>query len=393
MKKSIRDFDLNNKKVIIRCDFNVPIKDGVITDDTRLIASLETIQYAISNKAKVILLSHLGRIKNVVDLEKNSLEPVASKLAKLLNHEVIFSRNNEEHVIDRLVNDLKQGDVLLLENTRFQDLNNESESKNSEELGKYWASLGDIFINDAFGTSHRKHASNYGIAANLPSGIGFLIEKELKALSSAIIEPKRPYTVILGGAKVADKILVIKNLLEKADYLLIGGGMSYTFLKAKGLNIGNSLLDEENIPFAKEILDKYPDKIILPIDFKCCDDFDNPTNYIKCDNEIPNGYMSLDIGEKTLSLFKKYIDNSKTVFWNGPVGVFEKKEFQTGTIGICEILKNSSCISIIGGGDSASAIKKLGYEKDVTYISTGGGASLEFIEGKILPGIDCIDNK
>ena len=381
--KTIRDFDLNNKKVIIRVDFNVPIKDGIITDDTRIKESLKTINYAIENNAKVILMSHLGRIKEESDKLKNTLKPVSVRLSELLNKEVIFIPNTRGSELETAINNLNNGDVLLMENTRFEDLPDKKESKNNEELGKYWASLGDIYINDAFGTAHRAHASNVGIASNLESGIGFLIEKELDNLLPAINNPNRPFTVILGGAKVSDKIGVIENLVKKADYILIGGGMAFTFLKAKGMEIGKSLLDEESIDFCKKILSENESKIILPIDVV--------TELKECFiTDITKDETGLDIGSKTVKLFKQYLDNSKTIIWNGPVGMFEEDRYSNGTKGICEILKNINATKIAGGGDTASAVKNFGYEEVFTHISTGGGASLELLEGKVLPGIDII---
>lgn len=381
--KTIRDFDLNNKKVIIRVDFNVPIKDGVITDDTRIKESLKTINYAISNNAKVILMSHLGRIKEEGDKVKNTLKPVSFRLSELLNKEVKFIPTTRGSELEDAINNLNNGDVLLMENTRFEDLPDKKENKNDPELGKYWASLGDIYINDAFGTAHRAHASNVGIASNLESGIGFLIEKELENLLPAINNPERPFTVILGGAKVSDKIGVIENLVIKADYILIGGGMAFTFLKASGVEIGNSLLDEENVEFCKKILKEHKDKIILPIDVV--------TDLKECFiTDITKEEKGLDIGPKTVKLFKQYLDNSKTIIWNGPVGMFEEEKYSNGTKGICEILKNIDAVKIAGGGDTASAVKNFGYEQAFTHISTGGGASLELLEGKVLPGIDII---
>ena len=381
--KTIKDFDLNNKKVIIRVDFNVPIKDGIITDDTRIKESLKTIKYAIDNNAKVILMSHLGRIKEESDKLKNTLKPVSVRLSKLLNKEVTFVPNTRGSELEEAINNLQSGDVLLMENTRFEDLEDKKESKNNEELGKYWASLGDVYINDAFGTAHRAHASNVGIASNLPSGIGFLFQKELDNLLPAINNPSRPFTVILGGAKVSDKIGVIENIVKKADYILIGGGMAFTFLKAEGIEIGSSLLDSESIDFCKKILKENENKIILPIDVVT----DQKECFI---TDITMEERGLDIGSKTVKLFKQYLDNSKTIIWNGPVGMFEEEKYSNGTKGICEILKNIDAIKIAGGGDTASAVKNFGYEDAFTHISTGGGASLELLEGKVLPGIDVI---
>jgi len=392
--KTIRDFDLKNKKVIIRVDFNVPIKDSIIDDDNRIKQSLETINYAIENGAKVILLSHLGRVKEESDKEKNTLEPVALRLSELLDKEIIFVEETRGEILEEEINNLKSGEVLLVENTRFEDLNGKLESSNDLELGKYWASLGDIFINDAFGTCHRAHASNVGIASNLPSGIGFLVEKEVKALEGAIKDPKRPLTVILGGAKVKDKIGVIENLVEIADYILIGGGMAYTFLSACDINIGKSLKDEENIEFCKTMLKKYPDKIILPIDTINAKEIKENVETTECFiKDMKDDDIGLDIGHSTVKLFKEYLLDSKTVIWNGTLGYSEIEEFSTGTKEICEVLKNMDAIKIIGGGDTASAIINFGYKDYMTHISTGGGASLEFLEGKQLPGIKIISEK
>lgn len=394
MKKTIRDFDLNNKKVIIRVDFNVPISNGVILDDNRIKESLKTINYAIRNGAKVILLSHLGRVKTASDKDNNSLEPVAFRLSELLDKEVVFVDETRGELLENEINNLKSGEVLLVENTRFEDLDFKKESSNDSELGKYWASLGDIFINDAFGTSHRSHASNVGIATYLPSGIGFLIEKEIDNLSSVISNPKRPFTVILGGSKVSDKIGVVDNLVNKADYILIGGGMAYTFIKAKGYNVGKSLLDSEYIDYCKDVMDKYSDKIILPVDSVNGIDISNDTviTTTKID-DIKDNEIGLDIGPETINLFKKYLDISKTVVWNGPVGYSEIESFSSGTKKLLEILKNGSSDVIIGGGDTASSAINFGYKDSFKHISTGGGASLELLEGNKLPGIDCIEDK
>lgn len=392
MKKTIRDFELENKKVIIRVDFNVPMKDSEITDDNRIKESLETINYALDKGAKVILLSHLGRIKTEEDKIKNTLEPVALRLSELLDKEVIFIPETRGEILENEVANLKNGEILLIENTRFEDLDGKKESSNDLELGKYWASLGDIFINDAFGTSHRAHASNVGIASNLPSGIGFLIEKELKAFE-VLENPDRPFTVILGGSKVSDKIGVIESLVKKADHILIGGGMAYTFLKASDINIGSSLLDEENLEFCKKMLEENPDKIILPIDSvnakKIEENEIGRTCFI---NEIKEDEIGLDIGYNTVKLFRTYLEDSKTIVWNGPVGMFELEQFSKGTIGICEILKNIDATKIVGGGDTGAAVINLGFKDSVSHISTGGGASLELLEGKKLPGIEIISD-
>ena len=394
MKKTIQDYDLNGKKVIIRVDFNVPMKDGVITDDNRIKESLKTIEYAVDNNAKVILLSHLGRIKESSDKLKNTLLPVSIRLQELINRKVIFINETRGTKLEEAVNNLKNGEILLVENTRFEDLNGKLESSNDLELGKYWASLGDIFINDAFGTSHRAHASNVGIASNLPSGVGFLVEKEINIIGNAIKNPERPFSVILGGSKVSDKINVIENLVKIADYILIGGGMAYTFLKSQDIEIGSSLLDEENIDFCKKMLNEYPNKIILPIDSivtKNIEDSENKKE--KFITDFNKDDIGVDIGKGTIELFKQYLDESKTIIWNGPLGIFEIKGFDLGTKEICEILKNNKGITILGGGDTASAAINFGYKESFTHISTGGGASLEMLEGKVLPGVDIIEEK
>lgn len=384
--KTIKDFELKNKKVIIRVDFNVPIKNGIITDDNRLRESLETINYAINHGAKVILLSHLGRIKEVSDKESNTLLPVSKRLSELLNKKVIFINETHGEKLEKAVSNLQNGDVLLVENTRFEDLEGNKESGNDSNLGKYWASLGDIFINDAFGTSHRAHASNVGIASNLPSGIGFLVEKELNNFLPVINNPERPFIVILGGSKVSDKIGVIENLINKCDYLLIGGGMAFTFLKAQGIEIGESLLDSESLDYCRKLLTN-TDKIILPIDYVVSENLQSDKCEIK--NIIGTHEMGLDIGPKSVELFEKYIKKGKTIVWNGPMGVFENPLYQNGTIGICKAFSHNQTV-IVGGGDSSSAVINLGYKNKITHISTGGGASLELLEGKNLPGISII---
>ncbi len=394
MKKTIRDFDLNEKKVIIRVDFNVPIKGDVITDDNRVRESLETINYAVSNNAKVILMSHLGRVKTEADKETNTLEPVALRLSELLDKEVIFVDETRGDILEEEVNNLKAGEVLLVENTRFEDIDGNKESGNDPELGKYWASLGDIYINDAFGTAHRAHASNVGIATNLPNGIGFLIEKELNNLEKAITNPERPFTVILGGSKVSDKIGVIENLVKVADHILIGGGMAFTFLKASGLPIGASLLDAENLDFCKKMLDEHEDKLILPTDVVCSTSITEGSKSRECFiNDIKENEIGLDIGHGSIKLFKEILTTSKTVVWNGPVGMFEQEAYANGTKELCEVLSQIDATTIIGGGDTASAAINFGYKEKFSHISTGGGASLELLEGKVLPGIDIIDEK
>lgn len=391
MKKTIRDYDLNNKKVIIRVDFNVPMKDGVILDDTRIRESLPTIKYALMNNAKVILMSHLGRIKTEKDKENLSLKYVSKRLSQLLNKEVIFVPFTRGLELEKSIENMEQGDIILMENTRFEDLNGNLESGNDSNLGKYWANLGDIFINDAFGTCHRSHASNVGIASNIPSGIGFLVEKEIKNLSVVLNNPNKPFTVIMGGAKISDKVPIIDALAKKADNILIGGAMAFTFLLATGLNVGSSLVDENSISIALDLLKKYADKIILPIDAVVSDSI-NGKGIEKFVSDIKSNDIGLDIGSKTVEIFGEYLIESKTILWNGPVGYVENSEFQGGTRGLCEILKNLDACKIVGGGDSASAIINLGYKDYMTHISTGGGASLEFIEGKQLPGIVVIND-
>ena len=393
MKKTIRDYDLKGKKVIIRVDFNVPIKDSEIQDDNRIKQSLETIEYALKHDAKIILLSHLGRVKTEEDKEKNTLEPVALRLSELLDKEIIFVTETRGELLETEINNMKNKDIILVENTRYEDLDGKKESGNDEELGKYWATLGDIFINDAFGTSHRAHASNVGIAKNLPNGIGFLIEKELNIIEPAIKNPKRPFTVILGGSKVSDKIGVIENLVKIADNILIGGGMAFTFLKSQDINIGKSLLDEESLDFCKNILKEHKEKIILPIDVVTSENIDTPTNVKeKFISDMSDKDIGLDIGHQTIKLFKTFLEESNTIIWNGPVGKFETEEFNKGTKELCEIL-NGKEITIIGGGDTASAVINLGYKDSFTHISTGGGATLELLEGKKLPGIEIINEK
>ncbi len=393
MKKSIKDFDLNNKKVIIRCDFNVPLKDGQITDDNRIVMSLPTIKYALDNNAKVILLSHLGRVKEEADLAKNDLRPVATRLSELLGQEVKFIDKTRGEELETTVNNMNPKDVVLIQNTRYEDLDGKKESSNDEELAKYWASLGDIFINDAFGTLHRAHASNVGLASNLPTGVGLLVEKELVELSK-LDNPERPFVVILGGSKVSDKIGVIENLIKKVDYLLIGGGMAFTFLKAKGSNIGKSILDEENLEFAKNILNEYGDKIILPGDVNAFKEYDNESsNRIVNINEITEDEMGLDIGPETIDMFSSIIAQAKTIFWNGPLGVYEFSKCTKGTEDILKAVVESNADTILGGGDIVAAAGQLGYKDKVTHASTGGGATLEYMEGKDLPGIVSIPDK
>ncbi len=393
MKKTIRDFDLFGKKVIIRCDFNVPIKDGKIVDDNRIVASLDTIKYAINNGARVILMSHLGRIKSLEDKSKNSLKIVADRLSEMLGKNVLFVSETRGEILENAVASLENGDVLLMENTRFEDYPDKLESNCDEQLGKYWASLGDIFINDAFGTCHRKHASNVGIASCLPSGLGFLVENEYNNLS-VLKEDIHPFVVILGGSKVSDKIGVIKNLVLKADKIIIGGGMAFTFLKALGYNIGKSVLDEESISFCKEILEKYKEKIVLPVDFASSREFSNDTeSYPRKIGEFKDDDMGLDIGPLSISLFKSELENAKMIFWNGPLGVYEFEKYREGSKQVLEFLCTLDCTLVLGGGDIVACASNLGFKDKVTFASTGGGVTLEFMEGKELPGIVSVQDK
>lgn len=393
MKKSIRDFDLNNKKVIIRCDFNVPLQDGIIADDSRIISSLPTIEYAIKQKAKIILLSHLGRIKTVDDKKKNNLAIVARRLSELLNKEVLFINETRGKHLENAVASMQASDVILIQNTRYEDLDGKKESSNNEELGKYWASLGDIFINDAFGTIHRAHASNVGVASHLDSGVGLLVETELKQLS-LLDHPKNPFIVILGGAKIKDKINVVKTLIEKADYILIGGGMAFTFLKAQNKNIGASVVDNDSIDFAKEMLKKANHKIILPIDLRVTKEFNNECfNHLVDVDQIANDEMGLDIGPKTIELFKKYLIDAQTIFMNGTLGYSEFSNYAQGTKDIMEQIIKVDAISVLGGGDTIAAANRFNIKDKVTHASTGGGATLEYISGISLPGLNCIYDK
>lgn len=394
-KKTIKDLNLKRKTVLVRVDFNVPMQDKKITDDNRIVQALETINYLIEQEAKVVLFSHLGKIKTEEDKEKNTLKPVAEHLSHLLKQEVVFSAVSSGTELEEKVASLEYGQVLLVENTRYEDLEGKKESGNDPELGKYWASLGDIFINDAFGTAHRAHASNVGIASHLDSAVGFLIEKELKYLGEAVDDPQRPFVAILGGAKVSDKINVIKNLLPKADHVIIGGGMAYTFLKAQGHEVGKSLVEEERIPLAKELLEEASDKIVLPVDTVIADDFSNDATIKTVGVEdVPADWQGLDVGPESVKVYKEVLSGAKTVVWNGPMGVFEMENFAKGTNAVAEILANlQEAKTIVGGGDSAAAVAQLGYEDKFTHISTGGGASLAYLEGAELPGIEAIQNK
>ncbi|ETK00144.1 phosphoglycerate kinase [Eubacterium nodatum ATCC 33099] len=394
MKKTVRDVEVKGKKVIVRCDFNVPMKDGKITDDTRIKAALPTIGYLLENGAAVILMSHMGRPKGEAKMEF-SLAPVAERLSGYLETEVRFKSSPEvvDDEIKKEAASLKAGEVFLLENVRFR----KEETDNNPEFAKELASLAEIFVQEAFGTAHRAHASTAGIAAYLPAVSGFLIEKEVKFLGSAVENPKRPFVAIMGGAKVGDKIPVIENLLTKVDALIIGGGMSYTFYKAMGLEIGTSILDADNVELAKSLIEKAEKlgvKLLLPIDIVCAKEFDNNSESKVFDKEsIPYDYMGLDIGPETIKLYRETLVKAATVVWNGPMGVFEMDNFANGTRAVAQILADIDAITIIGGGDSAAAVEKFGLADRMSHISTGGGASLEFLEGKVLPGIDVIQDK
>lgn len=394
-KKTLKDYNFQGKKVLVRCDFNVPLDENQnITDDRRIRSSLPTIQYLIEEGARVILMSHLGRPKGEAN-PKFSLLPVANRLSELLEKEVVFAK--DDLVISQAVKDkideLKDGDVALLENTRFR----KEEEKNDENFAKELASLGETYVNDAFGTSHRAHASNVGVSSYLPSAVGFLVEKEISIMGKALEDPERPFVAILGGAKVSDKIGVIENLLDKVDSILIGGGMAYTFLKAQGYEIGQSLLEEDKMDLALSLIEKAKDKgvkLLLPVDITIAKEFKNDTEIrIAGIDSIPEDWMGLDIGPETLKLFSEEISKAKTVIWNGPTGVFEMENFSKGTYGIAKALVDSDATTIVGGGDSASAVEKAGYAAQITHVSTGGGASLELLEGKVLPGIAAISDR
>ncbi|EAG7120417.1 phosphoglycerate kinase [Listeria monocytogenes] len=394
-KKVVTDLDLKDKKFLVRVDFNVPMKDGKITNDNRIVAALPTIEYILEQNGKAILFSHLGKVKTEEDKEGKSLRPVAVRLSELLGKEVKFVPTTRGPELEKAIDELKDGEVLLFENTRFEDIDGKKESKNDPELGKYWASLGDVFVNDAFGTAHRAHASNVGIASNLESAAGFLMEKEIKFIGGVVDNPARPLVAILGGAKVSDKIGVIENLLTKADKVLVGGGMTFTFMAAQGQEIGKSLLEADKVELAKGLLEKAGDKLVLPVDAVVSKEFSNdaPFHTVSADS-IPADEMGLDIGQATIDLFTKELQGAKTVVWNGPMGVFELSNFAKGTIGVCEAIANlTDATTIIGGGDSAAAAMDLGFADKFTHISTGGGASLEYLEGKELPGVASISDK
>lgn len=392
-KKTVRDLELENKKVLLRADFNVPMdSEGKITNDKRIQSTLPTIEYILKEGGKVIVFSHLGRIKSEEDKQNHSLRPVAERLGELLENNVSFVSSTRGEEVERAVQNLEKGEVLVIENTRFEDLNGKKESKNDPELGAYWASLGDVFVNDAFGTVHREHASNVGIASHLESAIGFLIEKELKYLGEALDEPERPFVAIIGGSKVSDKIGLIERLLDKADKILIGGGMAYTFFKARGKEVGQSIVENDKVSLAKQLLDRSKDQLVLPWDTVVAPEFSPDAPRHVYSGDFPIDMEGMDIGPKTIEKYQEILEGTKTVFWNGPMGVFEFERFAEGTKAICEILANlEDATTIIGGGDSATAAEQLGFEDTFTHISTGGGASLAYLEGRELPGLAAID--
>lgn len=395
-KKIVTDLQVAGKKVLTRVDFNVPMKNGVITNDNRIVEAVPTIKYILENGGRVIAFSHLGRVKTEEDKAGKTLAPAAKRLEELLGKTVKFVPATRGAELESAIEELKDGEILMFENTRFEDIDGKKESKNDPELGKYWASLGDIFVNDAFGTAHRAHASNVGIAANIAeSAAGFLMEKEIKFIGGVVEAPERPLIAILGGAKVSDKIAVIENLIAKADKIIVGGGMMFTFLKAKGLNIGKSLCEEDRLELAKELMAKAGDKLILPVDAVAAKAFAADAEHrVVALNDLADDEMGLDIGPDSVKLFADTLAGAKTVVWNGPMGVFEMPAFAKGTIGVCETIASlEGATTIIGGGDSATAAIDLGFADKFTHISTGGGASLEYLEGKVLPGIDSISDK
>ncbi|MBQ6900196.1 MAG: phosphoglycerate kinase [Firmicutes bacterium] len=394
MKKTVKDIEIKGRRALVRCDFNVPLKEGKITDDIRIVSALPTIKYLLDGGAKVILMSHLGRPEGEPN-PKYTLAPVAERLAELLGQEIVFI--SADTVVDEKVREaaaaLEEGQVMLLENVRYR----KEETKNGAEFAKELAGLGDFFVNDAFGTAHRAHSSTAGVADYLPAVSGFLIEKEVEFLGNAVENPERPFVAIMGGAKVGDKIPVIENLIKKVDTLIIGGGMSYTFFKARGLEIGTSILDEANIELAAELEKKAAEagvKLLLPVDCVCAKEFKNDTEYgVYSKDAMPADMMGMDIGPETVELYKAAVAEAKTVVWNGPMGVFEMENFAKGTRAVAEALAQSSAVTVLGGGDSAAAVEQFGLADKMTHISTGGGASLEFLEGKVLPGIAVIEDK
>jgi len=396
-KKTVKDLNLQGKKVLVRVDFNVPLQDGVITNDNRITAALPTIKYILDQGGRAILFSHLGRVKEEADKAGKSLAPVAQALGEKLGKEVVFPGTTHGTELESAIGSLADGDILLVENTRFEDVDGKKESKNDADLGAYWASLGDgIFVNDAFGTAHRAHASNVGISSNVEHAVaGFLLENEIKFIKNAVDTPERPFVAILGGSKVSDKIGVIENLLDKADKIIVGGGMTYTFYKAQGIEIGASLCEDDKLELARELMAKAGDKLILPIDSKEANAFAGYTVVQDTVGEaVTGGFLGLDIGPKSIAKFEAEIAGAKTVVWNGPMGVFENDDFQAGTIGVMDaIAAQAGAISIIGGGDSAAAAINLGRADKFSWISTGGGASMELLEGKELPGLTSLTDK
>ena len=396
-KRTVKDLEVAGKRVIVRVDFNVPRKDGVITNDNRIMAALPTINYLIENKAKVILMSHLGKVnhkdpeKTEADKAKNNMDVVAKRLAEVVDTKVTFVPVTRGAELEEAVAALNDGEIVLIQNTRYE----KGESKNDPELGAYWASLGDLFVEDAFGSVHRAHASTAGIPSILPSALGFLVEKEVNMLGAAVDTPEHPFVAIIGGAKVSDKIAVVDNLLKIADKVIIGGGMAYTFMKAKGYEVGKSLLELDRVEMAKEYLEKAGDKLVLPIDNVVADAFSEDANIkVVPSNEIPADWEGLDIGPASVELFKQTLQGAKTVVWNGPMGVFEMKPFANGTLNVCKAISElPGATTVIGGGDSAATAIQLGFKEKFSHISTGGGASLEYMEGKELPGIAVIAEK
>ncbi len=390
-KKTVEDIDVKGKRCLVRCDFNVPMKDGAITDDKRIVAALDTVKYLKDNGAKVVLCSHMGRPKGEV-VAKYSLAPVAARISELLGCPVAMATDVVGEDAAAKVAALKDGEICLLENLRYH----KEEEKNDPEFSKKLASFGDIYVNDAFGTAHRAHASTAGVADYLPAVCGYLIGKELSVMGGALADPKRPFVAILGGAKVSDKIGVIENLLDKVNTLIIGGGMAYTFYKAMGNDIGASLCEEDKLDLAKKMLEDAKTKgvsLLLPIDNVCGNKFAEDCDVKNVDENIPEGWLALDIGPKTQALYADALKSAGTVIWNGPMGVFEWSNFANGTIAVAKAVADSNAVSIIGGGDSAAAVEQLGFADKMTHISTGGGASLEFLEGQILPGIACLNDK
>lgn len=388
-KKTVKDIDLKDKRVLMRVDFNVPMKDGKVTDDKRIRASLPTIKYILDQGASLILMSHLGRPKSASDSEF-SLRPAADVLSSLLELPVKMAPDSVGAEVESMVKELQPGEVLMLENTRFHP----EEEKNDLEFAKQISVLGEIYVNDAFGSAHRAHASTEGVARFLPAVSGFLMEQELEYLGRAVANPEHPYIAILGGAKISDKIDVVESLLSKADKLIIGGGMANTFLAAQGLNMQDSLVETSSLDTAKSILEKSGDKLILPVDAVIADKFEETANSQVVDvDKIPAGWRMLDVGPQTLELYKRALDGAKLIVWNGPVGVFEMPKFAEGTFALAKLLAESGATTVIGGGDSASAVKKAGVAKQMTHVSTGGGASLEFLEGKELPGVAALMDK